>query len=179
MKIPKALPQFKDYPTLFLVSGEFEAKFYVAKNGEISENDSFALNPREEAKEKQAFVGKKGGMQSFSAVSHHGRYIEDLKERFAKKLRDMTEDVSNKESIREIHVFAPGYVESRISKKISKGSMAMVKSTHDGQYLRENPLQLLEMMKKELEQARSTKHIHISKDEKKIMHRPNTKPKKG
>ena len=179
MKIPKDLSQFKDTPTLFLVSGEFEAKFYVAGNGEISETGSFVLNPREEAKEKQAFVGKKGGMQSFSAVSHHGRYIEDLKERFLRKLRDSVDEISNREKIKSIYIFAPGHAESRINEKLSKEARDKVTHTHEGQYLRESPLHLLEMMKKQLEESRSTKHIHITKEEKKIMHKPNTKPKKG
>lgn len=178
MKIPKDLLQFENTPTLFMVSGEFEVKFYIADNGEISESKSFALNPREEAKEKQGFVGKKGGMQSFSAVSHHGRYIEDLKGKFLRKLRDSVDEISNKEKIKFMHIFAPGYAESRISEILSKEARDKVASMHEGQYLRESPLHLLRMMQQELEEARSTRHIHLSKEEKQIIHKPRTKPKK-
>ena len=179
MKIPKSLSQFKDTPTLFLVSGEFEAKFYVATDGEISDKDFFALDPREEAKEKQAFVGKKGGMQSLSAVSHHGRYIEDLKEKVLKKISAVVDDISYKENVRNIHIFAPAQTENRISGKLSKEAKDRIKDIHTGHYLKETPLFFIEMLKKDLEKERSTKHIHLSEDEKKIMHKPDTRPKKG
>lgn len=178
MKIPKNLPQFEKSPTLFLVSGEFEARFLVARNGEIAQTESFAFNPREEAKEKQAFVGKKGGMQSLSAVSHHGRYIEDLKEKSLKKIRDITDDISRKEFVDKIQIFAPAQTKKRILNKLSQESKEKVDQVFTGHYLKESPLFFLEMIEKSIAKKRASAHIHITKEEKKIIHKPSTKPRK-
>ena len=149
MKIPKSLPQFEKKPLLFLISGEFEAEFYVAKNGRIYKSGSFVLNPREEAKEKQAFVGKKGGMQSLSAVSHHGRYIQNLKEKFLKKMSETVDDISDREKITEISIFSPTYAENRILKKLSKKAREKVAYTHKGHFVKENPIRFIEMIQPE------------------------------
>ena len=72
MKISRTLPQFENYPTLFVVSGEFDARLILASNGQAEEIVRFSMNPREEAKEKQGFISKSGG-KSLGAVSHHER----------------------------------------------------------------------------------------------------------
>lgn len=95
MKISKTLPQFERFPALFIASGEYEARFYVAFEGEISEKDTLRMSPRDEAKEKQAFTGHRAGMQDLSSMSHHGNYVEDLKRKFARNVHSKIELIVN------------------------------------------------------------------------------------
>ncbi|EKD46572.1 MAG: hypothetical protein ACD_67C00168G0001, partial [uncultured bacterium] len=88
MKIPKALPQFERFPALFIASGEYEAHFHIASKGNFERTDVIKMSPRDDAKEKQAFVGHKAGMQSLSAVSHRGSYTQDLKLKFARGVHE-------------------------------------------------------------------------------------------
>src|SRR5689334_10697581 len=89
MKISNKFPQFERFPALFIACGEYEAKLYLADNGNVDLIDSIKKNPKDEAKEKQAFVGKKSGMFGPVAVSHRGAYREDLKKKFARSMHDL------------------------------------------------------------------------------------------
>jgi len=148
MKIPHIFPQFENDKALFVVTGEFEAKFYVAENGEIFETKSFSLDPREEAKEKQAFVGKKGGMQSLSAVSHHGAYILELKNKFYKKVGKVVENIVSEKKINGLYIFIPEYAKNKIVEKFPLIALEKNKGVYTGEYTKHNPLELLEMIKK-------------------------------
>ncbi len=176
MQIPQNLYQFKKTPVLLVVSGEFEVKFYVISNNNISEENFFELNPREEAREKQAFVGKKGGMQSLSAISHHDRYIEDLKEKFLKKLREAIDEICTKKNIENIYFFLPNYTENKIIESLSKDSIDKLLDVFQGNFVKENPLKLIEIIKNKKNE--SIKNLSFSKEEKYIKNKPHTKPGK-
>jgi len=51
MQIPKNLPQFQEFPALFISSGEFEAHFYSAFQGMFEELESVKMPLRTEAAE--------------------------------------------------------------------------------------------------------------------------------
>lgn len=52
MQIQRDLPQFEGKKSLIIVSGELQAKYYIAHNGQIDLLDSFVVaNPRAELQE--------------------------------------------------------------------------------------------------------------------------------
>lgn len=73
-RISRNLPQFEKYPTLFITSGEFDARFYIALDGTINEEKRIRMNPREEAREKQGMIKESHGKE-LGAFSHHGKYM--------------------------------------------------------------------------------------------------------
>jgi hypothetical protein len=149
MKISNTLPQFDDYPVLFIVSGEFESRFIIAKNGVLKELQALLLNPREEAKEKQGFISKTGG-KSLGAVSHHERYMEDLKKRFRKELSELVSEISDREKIREICVIAPKHAANQLKQELREKDRSLIHLTMHGLHTRQPIDKILELYKNEL-----------------------------
>ena len=168
MKIPKIMAQFDQRPALFMASGEYEAKFYLALNGEISLINTLKMPPREEAREKQAFVGIKGGRYGLAAVSHKGGYIEDLKKKFARKVHGVIHDILAKYDIMEIHFFTPRFVSERVIQKLDKSERKKVKLIISKEFTKKNPLEMIKILSQQEEQL--TKPVSpIKKEAEKIL----------
>ena len=143
MDIPKDLPQFETIPALFITSGEYDACFYVAHAGSIMLNKEIRMLPREIAKEKQAFVGAKDGRWGLGAVSHHGAYIEDLKQKFAKQFHETLSDLIEQYGSKEIYLFAPRYVAQRLTSKLSKPEQEELRMQFHQEETKGNPLAMV------------------------------------
>lgn len=177
MEIPNTLPQFENTRALFVVTGEFEGKFFLLQKGTIEEKQPLILNPREEAKEKQAFVGKKGGMQSLSSVSHHGPYIMDLKNRFYREIGEMLDKLMDKEKIDELYIFIPEYAKNKIIERFPIIALEKNKGVYTGEYTKHNPLELLEMVQeKHISDIENKKPLYFSKEEETISKKQRTRP---
>lgn len=151
MKIPQALHQFEKYPAIFLASGEYEAIFYLASKGEIKELERIKMAPREEAKEKQGMLKSSSDASHLGAVSHHGRYLEELKLKFAQKTRAIIHDLLVTYHPEEICLFAPKYVSNRILKTFKEAERKQVRMKFEGNYTKKNPLELLKAFQKEID----------------------------
>jgi len=179
MKIPQnLLEHFKNKIALLLVSGEFECKFFVIKNGEIAEQTALILNPREQAKEKQGYIHKASGANDLGAVSHHGAYILELKNKFYKELGEKVENLIQNEKIDELHIFIPKYAKNKIVEKFPKSALNKICDIYLGEFTKKSPIKILDIITEKIQEARSTKHIHYSLQEKNILHRPKTRPTK-
>jgi hypothetical protein len=159
MKISKKLPQFEGFPVLFVVSGEYEALFYVAQDGNIDLIRSIKKSPREDAHEKQAFVGKKSGMFGPVAVSHHGAYIEDLKLKFARNVHSVIHDIIATYKLKEIYLFAPRYASQRIMKGLSVPEKEKIRMRFFGEYTKNDPAFIIEKFFEETEKVKFAQKI--------------------
>lgn len=164
MHIPKKFSQFENYPTLFVVSGEYEALFYLAQNSTLKKVRELKLNPREEAKEKQGFVGKKGGMQDLSSVSHHERYLKELKKKFHHQLDFLTTNLRQTYSVREINLLAPKHGAQMILKNFSPANKKRLYFTIYGTHTKKTPVEILELFSQEISKMHEFAiHEHIPK----------------
>lgn len=171
MRIPKNLPQFEKLPALFVTSGEYEARFYLAHNGEMKMRETIKMPPREEAREKQAFVGIKGGRYGLAAVSHRGAYIEDLKKKFQKRFHKTVHDILAEFKLKEIYIFAPKYVAKRLEKGLSQPEKKDIRMEFYQEDTKINPL----IMIKKFWQTEQSLVFHKAipkNDAKKILDRP-------
>jgi hypothetical protein len=171
MQIPKNLPQFDRNPALFVASGEYETKFYLAFHGTLILKENIKMPPREEAREKQGFItyaAKPGGT---GAVGHHGAYVEDLKRKFARKFHSITHNLLAEFKPQEIYLFTPRFVAERIMEKLDKAERKKVKMIIGKEYTKVNPLVMLEIFWKE-EQKAFTPKTFIKKEEEKILKNP-------
>lgn len=160
MKIPNTLPRFERYPTLLLVSGDFETHLYLASDGQLTAVGSVALNPREEAKEKQGFISRSHG-QDLGAVSHHERYMEELKVRMRAAIRQAVDIAAGKYSLKEICLIAPRHSADAIAKSLSKPMQKKLAVRIYGNYTKKHPLEALRLMTEEMERMHHwAKHTH-------------------
>ncbi len=153
MQIPKNLPQFENRPALFVASGEYEAKFYLAFYGALNLKEEVKMPPREEAREKQGFItyaAKPGGT---GAVGHHGAYVEDLKKKFARKVHAVTHDMLAQFKPQEIYLFTPRFVAERLIEKLDKAEQKKIKMIIGKEYTKVSPLVMLRVFEKEEKEA--------------------------
>lgn len=174
MQIPKSLPQFEKYPAVFVASGEYEARFYIALNGALDLKAVIKMPPREEAREKQAFVGIKSGRYGLAAVSHRGAYIEDLKKKFARKIHSAIHDLLAEYKPQEIYFFAPRYVADRAIKKLDKAEREKIKMIINKELAKISPLVMIKMFWQESQSAIAPK-TELKNEEKKILKNPKIK----
>ena len=174
MQIPKKLPQFNKYPALFISSGEYESSLYLALNGKLMLEKSIKMAPREEAKEKQGFIGMKGGRYGLAAVSHHGAYVEDLKKKFKTSVHTAVHDILAAQNIKEIFIFAPTYVSRRIMDGLDKSEQKKVMMKFNCEIIKLNPLEMVKIFWREAELAIASK-IELGDEENKILKRPRVK----
>lgn len=155
MKISNKFSQFEKFPALFITSGEYEADLYIAFHGKLELEKIIKMPPRENAKEKQAFVGKKGGMQSLSAVSHHGSYLLELKRKFAQEVYSAIKSIVETYKLEEIYIFAPKFATDRILSAFNKDLRKKVRMQFYKEYTKENPIRLIEIFQKEIDQIQN------------------------
>lgn len=170
MQISNKFPQFERFPALFITSGEYEAHFYIAFQGKLELKEKLKMPPRENAKEKQAFVGHKGGMQSLSAVSHHGQYVQELKMKFVRNIHDIIHPILAEYQLEEIYVFAPKFVADRIIEGLDKSEQKKVRMQFYKEYTKENPIKLIEIFQKEIEKIQ--KEVMENPDNKILISKP-------
>ena len=177
MRIPKNLPQFEKSPALFITSGEYEAKFFVALEGNLELKKEIKMPPRTEAREKQGFIGRKSGKQALASVSHKGRYIEDLKMKFKRQFHAELHDLLaeyKRNCVREIYVFAPDYVAARVTKALDKEERKKIRMEFFQEDTKINPLAMVK--KFWLEEQRAVTPKAPAKDSvRKILDRPRVR----
>ncbi len=171
MKIPGQLPQFENYPTLFITSGEYEADFFLALNGVLELKEQIKMPSREEAKEKQSFVNESRGYE-LGATSHLERYHEDLKKKFQKKFHALTHDfLADYLNMQEIYIFAPAFVVANLEKGLSKPELKKIRMKFFKEEIKENPLEMIRRFWK-TEQKAINPDPPIKDVEKKILQKP-------
>lgn len=117
----------------------------MAHRGTLALESEIKMPPREEAREKQAFVGRKGGMQSLSSVSHHGAYVEDLKKKFQKKVHAAIHDILAEHKSEEIYLFSPRHSAKRILDGLDKSERKKVRMVFYCEYTKVNPLEMVKV----------------------------------
>lgn len=129
------------------------------------------MAPREEAREKQAFVGTKSGRFGLAAVSHHGAYVEDLKKKFQKKVHKVIHDILAEYKLREIYLFSPKYSAKRIMNGLDKAEQKKVRMKFFDEYIKVNPLRMVEIFW-ETEQKAVKPKIPLKEEEREILKKP-------
>lgn len=151
MKISNKFFQFENYPGLFITSGEYEAHFYLAFKGNLKLINKIKMPPRENAKEKQGFIGKRGTMQNLAAVSHRENYLQELKSKFSKKIHEVIHSILAEYKLEEIYIFAPKFVTKRIMNDLDKTEQKKIRMQFYKEYTKENPIKLIEIFQREID----------------------------
>jgi hypothetical protein len=144
VKIPHRLPQFEDGAALLLVSGEFEARFYVAHRGEVEERRAIRHVPREETVGKDwGFAKGSSATPSSGAVSAQGERRLNLRKKFQEEVARSVDEMAGYGEVKEIYFFAPSHVAGQILDRLEKHTREKITRTFDGEYVKEGPLEAL------------------------------------
>lgn len=164
MQITNKLNQFKAYPTLFIVTGDFEAHLHLAQNGTFEQIDSVILHPREEAKEKQGFIhASKGAL--LGAVSHRENYREDLKVKFSKQLNHKVFDIIHSRQIKDICLFAPKHSANMLKNNFRDEIKRKLHAIIYGEYTKLKAEDLIKLYERQMQQMYDFSiHRHDNKE---------------
>lgn len=147
MHIPGSLPQFRRSPVLIIVSGQFEARFFIAHAGEIKELETIRHIPREETIGKDwGYAKSSSATPSSGAVSSQGKRRLTLRKKFQKEAVSHIQSEAGDKNIQEIYFFAPTYVSSGILKQLDSHTKERIRKVFDGEYTKESPAAILYMI---------------------------------
>ncbi len=156
MKIPQKLPQFEKLPVLFITTGSYTAKIYIAKNGFLTLVRNIEISPRQETFGKPIFMGKKSKKQNLSTFSNKGRCIENLKRKFTKAVHTAIHDILaeyGRKNIKEIYIFSPNYVLKKIEGVLDKEERKKIRMKFACETIKNNPLEMISTVWNENQKA--------------------------
>lgn len=155
MKIPAQLHQFRKETALVIVSGAYEARVFLAKDGEFSQKKFEEVSTREDYSDREGFwrTGRvktkrdAGNVGTWGSTEHHKEYLHD---KFLHALRDDTFDLFLKEHVTGVYLFAPHYISLAITERgLHPFLKQRIKMNIEGDYQYHHPVEILKMITKE------------------------------
>lgn len=146
MRISRALPQCKGKPSLFVVTGERDAVFYLAQDGTLEKVDHFvSTGPHYTDREGTYFAATAGGKAvrtgSVKEVEHRKKRREFLGE-----LREHLARFSQK-FISNVYLFAPATVSSPVQRVLARTLHKKVTCVIQGNYVAHHPFAVLKKVR--------------------------------
>lgn len=144
MKIPSALLQFKNKTGLILITGTEEARFFVARNGVISDIFHFRL-------EKTKFSDREDSARRGSVAFETGSKTEQLKrairQDFTKNFKEETKRLATEQKIDSVYLFAPDSIIKDLEKALPAILKKKLVKTYIGNFCKESTLNILKKIK--------------------------------
>lgn len=148
MKIKSGLNQFTNESVLLAVTGDYQAKFFVAGTGEIN----LAAEIKPEAAERRGnegfFGGKKGGSKGRMGSPSYEVPKEYLFQKFAAKFRAEVARLEQKNL--PIYLFAPSMIHNQLAAALPKAMAARIIMNIPGNFLQLKPFDLIEKLAKKM-----------------------------
>ena len=141
MKIKSGLNQFEGQSVLLAVTGDYQAKFFVAGDGEINLAAEIKAEPLESRGNEGFFGGKKGG-PSFEVPKEY------LFKKFAVKFKAVVLEIEQKNL--PIYLFAPSMIHNQLAAALPKAFASRIIMNIPGNFLQLKPFDLIEKLEKKL-----------------------------
>lgn len=159
MLIPQKLPQFEGRKLLIIVSGELQAKYYIAHDGKIYFLDSFFVsNPRTEPTDDY-FKNSRLGI----AASVYDRDRKTLQRKLLQRLHHDTAEIFKRERISETYLFCIEYMMRRVKSTIPQEVRDTISFEYPGDMQYHTPLNLMEIVHQKRLQASITRSKYWGK----------------
>ena len=160
MKIPAQLYQFNNETALIIVSGAYDARLFVVKDGQITQKRFESVSTREDYSDKEGFwrTGRAKTKKDSDAVGAWGvleNHKEYLHEKFLHALRDDAFGLFLKEHITDVYLLAPHYISLSITEHgLHPFLRQRIKIKMDGDFHYHHPTEIIKLIthhKNELE----------------------------
>lgn len=147
MKITAKLPQFSDLRALFIVTGRQEAVLYIAHKGQITKKSTIIVEGAKYT-DREGFSLRSGHGRVLSSGSAYEPLQAQKKRDFLKVFKTEMAKFLKANPCDVIYVFSPNYAISEVKKTLPATAQKMVKFTRQGDYFKEHPFALIEMLVK-------------------------------
>lgn len=150
MKIKEELSRLNMHRSLLVVMGSHHGIIYNFEDDEITKLEEIRIDTPEYSDNEGMF--KRGGTKNFS----YGSVLEPKKHKaqkeFSKEIAERVKDISIKDGIEEIYLYAPSYMKSLIDSDWANEIKKRIKETFYGNYVAESPVELTEKIKQHYDQ---------------------------
>jgi hypothetical protein len=148
MKIKSGLNQFNNGKVLLAVTGDYQAKFFVAGDGEINLAAEIKAEPFEHRDNEGFFGGKKGGSKGRMGGPSFEVPKEYLFKKFAVKFKAAILEIEQKNL--PIYLFAPSMIHNQLAEAMPKAIAGRIVMNISGNFLQLKPFDLIEKLEKKL-----------------------------
>ena len=147
MRLSKNLPQFKNKPTLIVVSAWQSGRVFYALDGEIAEIDKLVV-PDHKYSDKEGFFATRvrNGISTSGSVLEKKKY--HIRNEFLSQFIKRVGKLSDEFNIKDIYLFTPSRGVNDLNKKFSASMRKMVRGCYLGNYIKHGPSRLVEIIKK-------------------------------
>jgi hypothetical protein len=148
MKIKSGLNQFNNASVLLAVTGDYQAKFFVAGDGEINQAAKIEAEVLEHRDNEGFLGGKKGGSKGRMGSPSHETPKEYLFKKFAVKFKAVVMELEHKNL--PIYLFAPSMIHNQLAAALPKAIAKRIIMNIPGNFLQLKPFDLIEKLDKKL-----------------------------
>jgi hypothetical protein len=151
MQIKSGLNQFSNESVLLAVTGDYQAKFFVAGKGEINLVAEIKTELVEHRDKEGFFGGKKGGLNGRMGSPSFETPKEYLFKKFAVKFKTAVMALEQKNL--PIYLFAPSMIHNQLSNALPKAIAKRIVMNIPGNFLQLKPFDLIEKLAKKIPQG--------------------------
>lgn len=148
MKIKSGLNQFANGSVLLAVTGDYQAKFFVAGDGEIDLVSEIKPEAMEHRDNEGFFGGKKGGSKGRMGSPSNEAPKEYLFKKFAVKFK--TEIAQLEEKNLPIYLFSPAMIHNQLAAVLPKALAKRIVMNIPGNFMQLKPFELIEKLAKKM-----------------------------
>ncbi|MEX0935231.1 MAG: host attachment protein [Candidatus Paceibacterota bacterium] len=146
MQIPQELPQFKNTPTLLIVTGSQYAKFFYALNGAIEEITELKT-PTPTYNEREGFFLRSGRGMTMGSWSVYESKSKSTEDTFIEQLNTLLNSIRKEIDIDEVLLSAPEHDIQNIRAHLTSPLQKKITHQLHGNYTKLHPTELLKKMK--------------------------------
>jgi len=144
MKINEEIKSLNLKPSLLVVMGTHHGIIYNLDSDSVTKVDEHRVDTPVYSDNEGMF--QRGGPDSSSTGSVLEPKKEQAQEDFSKEFAGKLEDISQKESIKSIYLFAPLESKGLIDSDWSDKTKEIIEESFDGNFTPENPTELIDMI---------------------------------
>ncbi|OGY79800.1 MAG: hypothetical protein A3B74_03460 [Candidatus Kerfeldbacteria bacterium RIFCSPHIGHO2_02_FULL_42_14] len=148
MQISNKLPQFHQHKSLLVVTGYYEAEYFIAYQGFIEKVQAFKLE-KPEYSDREGFFEQKAQGVAFGSPAIQERIKRKMKQDFFKQCKEMQKKFNDDHDLVHIYIFTPEPLSIDLKKTFSKKLQQKIVFTFGGNYYKEHPFELLKRIQKE------------------------------
>jgi hypothetical protein len=148
MQIKNGLKQFENEKVLLAVTGDYQAKFFTAGEGEINLAAEIKAEILESRGNEGFFGGKKGGSKGRMGSPSFEAPKEYLFKKFAVKFKTAVMQIEQKNL--PIYLFAPSIIHNQLAAVLPKAIAKRIIMNIPGNFLQLKPFDLIEKLGKKV-----------------------------
>jgi len=161
------LPEFFNERVLLVATGNQDAKFYLAHDGQLKAVDSFLIAKPRYSDREGHFKTRGAGKTIRSGAVYENRK-QEVRSAFTHEFAKRYKQIEKKHALDKVYLFTPAHIRTHIRTSLPKAQRTKITMVIAGNHYKTHPLRLLKLIKAKSESKRVKL---VSPEERKILKR--------